>query len=261
MNIVVCIKQIPDAATITFQPGADRVDLTGATWITNPMDEYALEEALRLKEKLGGKVTAITMGTREAEEVIKNAIALGVDDGILVSDPLFEGSDAYVTARVLSQAIKKTGNFQLVLFGKSSSDSDMAWTGPAVAEFLGIPQVTFIKKIEEISENKALVQRMTDEGYDRIEISLPAVLTVVKEINEPRLPSLKGKMKAKSYKVPVWTTADLGLGPETVGKAGANCELTKFWIPEARKSGTIFQGEPAEVAGQLVQALKEQQII
>jgi len=261
VNIVVCIKQIPDAATITFQPGANHVDLAGATWITNPMDEYALEEGLRLKEKLGGKVTVITMGGKEAEGVIKNAIALGVDEGFLLSDPLFEGSDAYVTAHVLSQAIKKVGDFHLVLFGKSSSDSDTAWTGPAIAEFLGVPQVTFVKKIEEISESKARVQRMMDEGYDRIETTLPAVLTVVKEINEPRLPSLKGKMKAKSYKVPIWTAADLGLGPESVGKVGAKCELTKLWVPEARLGGTFFQGEPAETAVQLVQALKDQKIL
>jgi electron transfer flavoprotein beta subunit len=261
VNIVVCIKHIPDAATIRFEPGTSTVDLTGATWIINPMDEYALEEGLRLKEKLGGKVTAITVGPRASEEVIRTAIALGVDEGVLVSDPLLDGGDAYVTAYVLAQAVNKIGPVHLVLFGKSSSDSDTAWTGPAVAEFLGLPQVTFVKKIEEINETKARVQRMTEEGYDIIETSLPAVITVVKEINEPRLPSLKGKMKAKSYKVPTWTAADLGLEPSRVGKPGAKCEIIKVWVPEARKGGTVFQGEPAEVASQLVRALKDQKIL
>jgi len=261
LNIVVCIKQVPDTATIRFEPGAERVDISGATLIINPMDEYALEEGLRLREKYGGKVTAISLGTKETEETLRTAIALGIDEGILVSDPLFESSDVYVTAYVLAQAIKKLGSFHLVLFGKSSSDSDTAWTGPAVAEFLGIPDVTFVKKIEEISESRARVQRMMEEGYDLIETSLPAVFTVVKEINEPRLPSLKGKLKAKSYKVPIWTATDLGLDSTKIGKAGVKSEPLRVWVPEARKGGTIFQGEPEEVAAQLVQALKEQQII
>jgi len=237
------------------------VDISGATLIINPMDEYALEEGLRLREIYGGKVTAISLGNKETEETLRTAIALGIDEGILVFDPLFESSDAYVTAYVLAQAIKKVGSFHLVLFGKSSSDSDTGCTGPAVAEFLGIPDVTFVKKIEEISESRALVQRMMEEGYDLIETSLPAVFTFVKEINEPRLPSLKGKLKAKSYKVPIWAATDLGLDSTKFGKGGVKSELLRVWVPEARKGSTIFQGEPEDVAAQLVQALKEQQII
>jgi electron transfer flavoprotein beta subunit len=261
LNIIVCIKHIPDAATIRFEPGADKVDLSGATWITNPMDEYALEEGLRLKEKLGGKVTVITVGHKASEEVIRNAIALGVDEGILISDPLLEGGDAYETAYVLAKGIRKVGPFHLVLFGKSSADSDTSWTGPAVAEFLGLPQVTFVKKIEEINDVKAKVYRMTEEGYDIIETTVPAVLTVVKEINEPRLPSLKGKLKAKSYKVPVWTVTDLGIDSKHVGPAGLKCDVAKVWVPEARGKGMIYQGEPAEVAVQLVSALKSQKVL
>jgi electron transfer flavoprotein beta subunit len=261
LNIVVCIKQVPDTATIRFEPGAERVDISGSTLIINPMDEYALEEGLRLREKYGGKVTAISLGTKETEETLRTAIALGIDEGILVSDPLFESSDTYVTAYVLGQAIKKLGSFHLILFGKSSSDSDTAWTGPAVAEFLGIPDVAFVKKIEEISESMARVQRMMEEGSDLIETSLPAVFTVVKEINEPRLPSLKGKLKAKSYKVPIWTATDLGIDSTQIGKARAKSQLLRIWVPEARKGGIVFQGEPEDVAAQLVEILKDQQIL
>src|SRR3989338_1484250 len=213
MNIVVCIKQVPDTTNVRIDPETNTLVRSGVQSIINPFDMYAIEEAVRLKEKFGGLVTIITMGPPQAEEALREAISLGADEAVLISDRAFAGSDTWATSYTLSRAIGKIGKFDIIICGKQAIDGDTAQVGPGVAAFLDIPQITFVKKIEEITavnqhernESRATnderrfirAERMTEEGYDIIESPLPCLITVVKEINEPRLPSLKGKMRAK----------------------------------------------------------------
>ncbi|MDI6606628.1 MAG: electron transfer flavoprotein subunit beta/FixA family protein, partial [Candidatus Omnitrophota bacterium] len=215
MNIIVCIKQVPETTEVRINPETNTLIREGVKSIINPFDMYAIEEGIRLKEKFGGKVTAITMGPPQAESALREAISMGVDEGILLCDRVFAGSDTWATSYTLSGAIKKIasrdGGFDLIVCGKQASDGDTAQVGPGISMHLDIPQVTYVKKIEKvtfssghcepltqggngeaISKKVMRVERLMEEGYEIIEIPLPALLTVVKEINEPRLPSLKG---------------------------------------------------------------------
>ncbi|MBU1912733.1 MAG: electron transfer flavoprotein subunit beta/FixA family protein, partial [Candidatus Omnitrophica bacterium] len=197
MNIIVCIKQVPDTTNIRIDPETNTLVRSGVQSIINPFDMYAIEEAVRLKEKFGGLVTILTMGPPQAEEALREAISLGADEAVLVSDRAFAGSDTWATSYTLSRTIQKIAKFDLLICGKQAIDGDTAQVGPGIAAFLDIPQITFVKKIEDIKDSLIRAERMTEEGYDIVESPLPCLITVVKEINEPRLPSLKGKMRAK----------------------------------------------------------------
>ena len=200
MNIIVCIKQVPNTTDVKIDPVTNTLIRDGVESVINPFDAYAIEEAVRLKERFGGKVTVVTMGPPQADAALREAISLGCDEGILVSDRKFAGSDTWATSYTLSCAIKKIGAFDIILCGKQASDGDTAQVGPGISTHLDIPQVTYVKKIEEIKDNKARVERMTEEGFDIVETPVPCLFTVVKEINTPRLPSLKGMMRAKSQR-------------------------------------------------------------
>jgi electron transfer flavoprotein beta subunit len=229
----------------------------GVESVITPFDAYAIEEGVRLKERSGGKVTVITMGPPQAESALKEAISLGCDEAILVSDRKFAGSDTWATSYTLSCAIKKIGSFNIIICGKQASDGDTAQVGPGISAHLDIPQVTYVKKIEEISENKAKVERMTEEGYDIIETPLPCLLTVVKEINTPRLPSLRGMMKSKSAKITQWTAADLGCNPRNIGLDGSPTRVVKIFTPPPRKGGQMLKGDAGEIAQKLAELLKD----
>src|SRR3989338_4235993 len=217
MNIIVCIKQVPDTTDVKIDPETNTLIRSGVQSIINPFDMYAIEEGIRLKERFGGKVTVVTMGPPQAEGALREAISLGCDEGILVSDRKFAGSDTWATSYTLSRAIKKIGAFDIILCGKQASDGDTAQVGPGISTHLDIPQVTYVKKIEEISNNKAKVERMMEEGYDIVETPLPCLFTVVKEINTPRLPSLKGMMRARSAQIIRWTALDINADPKNIG--------------------------------------------
>lgn len=214
MNIIVCIKQVPETTEVRINPETNTLIREGVKSIINPFDMYAIEEGVRLKEKFGGKVTVLTMGPPQAEAALREAISLGCDEAVLVGDRAFAGSDTWATSYTLSGAIKKLGEFDLIICGKQASDGDTAQVGPGISTHLDIPQVTYVKKVEEVKDKTMRVERLMEEGYEVIEIPLPALLTVVKEINEPRLPSLKGMMKAKSAKITVWTQKELNLDPD-----------------------------------------------
>src|SRR5512147_1718591 len=210
MHIIVLVKQVPDAAEVKINRETNTLIRDGVPSIINPYDLYAIEEALRLREKHGGRVTAVTMGPPQAAEALKEAVSLGVDDVVLLSDRAFAGADTWATSYVLSQGIKKIGAYDLVIAGKQAIDGDTAQVGPETADMLGIPFVAYIRKIDKAESGTMVAERLMDEGYDIVETSLPALITVVKEINEPRVPSLKGKMKAKNLKVTPWTAAEIG---------------------------------------------------
>lgn len=257
MHFVVCIKQVPDTADVKIDPETNTLIREGVASIINPFDTYAIEEAVRLKEKLGGKVTALTMGPPQAEAALKDAISVGVDEGILVSDRAFAGSDTWATSYTLSLALKKIGDFDLIICGKQASDGDTAQVGPGIAAHLNLPQITYVRKIEEISETRVAAERLLENGYEVIESPLPAVLTVVKEINEPRIPSLKGKLAAKKAQITHWTAADIGGDPEQLGLNGSPTKVVKIFSPPPRQGGEIFKGEPEETVPQLVAKLKD----
>jgi len=256
MKIIVCIKQVPETTEVKINPETNTLIREGVKSIINPFDMYALEEALRLKEKFGGKTTVLTMGPPQAESALREAIAMGQDEAILISDRAFAGSDTWATSHTLAAAIKKIGEFDLILCGKQASDGDTAQVGPGISAHLDIPQVTYVKKIEEIKDGFARVQRMTEEGYDIIETPLPALFTVVKEINEPRLPSLKGMMRAKQAKILHWTHKDLKVDKNYIGLDGSPTRVIKIFTPVPRAGGQMLKGEPAEIAQQLIGLLK-----
>ena len=258
MNIIVCIKQVPDTTNVRIDPETNTLIRTGVQSIINPFDMYAIEEALRLKEKFGGLVTMITMGPPQAEEALREAISLGADEAILVSDRAFAGSDTWATSYTLSKAIQKIGKFDIVICGKQAIDGDTAQVGPGVAAFLDIPQITFVKKIEEIKDSMIRAERMTEEGYDIVEAPLPCLITVVKEINEPRLPSLKGKMRAKKIEIKKLEAKDLDADPDSLGLKGSPTKVIKIFTPSPRKGGQILEGEAKEVCGKLVELLKNE---
>lgn len=260
MNIIVCIKQVPDTTEVKINPETNTLVREGVPSIVNPFDENAVEAALKLKEKSGGKVTVITMGPPQAAEALKTTLAMGVDEVLLISDRAFAGSDTWATSYTLAQAIKKIGQYDLILCGKQAIDGDTAQVGPGIAEWLKIPQVTFAVKIEA-EAGKAKVERLLEEINEVVETPLPAVITVVKQINEPRLPSLKGMMKAKKADVRVLKAEDIQAESKNIGLNGSPTQVVKIFTPPPKSGGEKLEGEPAEIIDKLVSKIKERKII
>jgi len=258
MNIAVCIKQVPDTANVRIDPETNTLIREGVDSIINPFDMYAIEEAVRVKEKTDGKVTVVTMGPPQAESALREAVSMGCDEVVLVSDRAFAGSDTWATSYTLALAIKKLGKFDIIFCGKQAADGDTAQVGPGVSMHLDIPQVTYVKKIEELKDNSAIVERMTEEGYEVIQTPLPALLTVVKEINQPRIPSLRGKMKAKSIEIKMLTAADLDANEKFLGLNGSPTQVVKIFSPPAREGGKMLTGSTEEIVQELVEVLKDE---
>jgi len=261
MNIVVLIKQVPEIALIKVDEAANQVVLPQGPGTVNPFDEYAVEEALKLKEQHSGTTSVITVGTERTESALRNCLALGVDNAYLLCDDAFEGSDQQAIGKILAAGLKKIGDFDLVIAGKQAIDSDSAQVPGAVAANLEVPQAMFVKKVESVDNGTAVVHRTTEEGYDVVELKCPAVISVVKEINEPRLPSLKGKMAAKKKEITKWSAADLGLDGNGIG-GNSTTKTVKVAPPPPRPKGEIIEGEtPEEVADKLFTKLRDNQII
>ncbi len=257
MHIVVCIKQVPDAHDVKIDPKTNTLMREGVEAIINPFDMYAIEEALRLRERVGGTVTAISMGPPQAESALREAISMGVNAGVLISDRAFAGSDTWATSYTLSMALRKIGDYGIVLFGKQASDGDTAQVGPGVAAHLNLPQITYVRKIEEVDDKHVVAERLLEAGYEVIDSPIPCVLTVVKEINEPRLPSLKGKMAARKAEITRWTAADIAGEPAKLGLDGSPTKVVKVFTPPPREGGEMLTGEPQEIVERLVAALKD----
>ena len=243
MRIIVCIKQVPDPEEAKMDETKGTVVREGVSLIINPFDLYAVEEALRIKEKTGGEVITISMGPPQTIDALKETIAMGVDSAYLISDRAFAGADTLATSYALSQAIKKIGGYNLIICGKQAIDGDTAQTGPGVAAHLNLPQITFVRKIEEIREDYIRTERLTEEGYQVIESPLPALLTVVKEINEPRLPTLKGKLRAKKTEIPVFTPDDIEADRGKIGLDGSPTQVVEIFTPKIEKEVKVFTAE------------------
>jgi electron transfer flavoprotein beta subunit len=259
MNIVVCIKQVPDTMDVRIDPETNTLIRDGVPSILNPFDEFAIEEGLRIREKVGGKVTAVTMGPPQAAEILRTALAMGVDSVILLSDRAFAGSDTLATSYTLSRGIDTIGNVDLVITGKQAIDGDTAQVGPGIAARLGFTQLTYVSKVENVDPGKKAitVERLLDDGRECVEGKLPALLTVVKDINVPRQPSILKMKKARSAEIPVWKAQDIGADPQMIGQNGSPTWVEKIFSPEQKKGGEIFQGDSSEVAGKLAELLLE----
>ena len=261
MNIVVCLKQVPGTTQVKIDPQTNTLVRTGITSILNPFDYYALEEGVRLKERYGGKVTVLSMGPPDAATMLKEAISLGADDPVLLSDREFAGSDTLATSYTLSQAVRKIGQYDLVICGRQTLDGDTGQVGPELAQMLETPFVAYVSKIEEIANGKMRVQRMVDEGHEGIEIELPAVITVTKEINVPRLPSFRGLVKARSAQIPTWTAEDIKADKASTGRAGSATVVVKTFVPQRVRTGQVISGTAEEQVATLVVKLKEARVI
>lgn len=247
MDIVVFIKQVPDIGEVKIDPVTNNLIRQGIPSVINPFDKNALEEALLQREKHGGKVTVLTMGPPQAKEALKECLALGADEVIHLSDGAFGGSDTLATSKALAAATRKIGQYDLIICGKQATDGDTAQVGPETAEFLGIPQVTNVAALS-IEGDIATVKREQECGYENLQVKLPVLLTVTKVINEPRLPSIKGKMKANKAEIPVWTAQDIGVTREDVGVKASPTRVAKIFNLTQRKQGEIIKDMNVEDA-------------
>ncbi len=255
MNIVVCLKQVPNTTEIRIDPVTNTLIREGVESILNPFDTYAIEEAVRLKERHGGTVTAISMGPPQVEIALREAVSLGADEIILLSDRRFAGADTWATSYTLAAAITKLGGFDLIITGQQAIDGDTAQVGPGLAAHLKLPQTCFVRRVDSIGEGKMTVQRLMEEGSDRVEMRLPALISVVKEINTPRLPSLRGKMRAKSVELKVWNCDDLGLDEKLVGLNGSPTQVMHIFTPKHDKITEKFEGDPDEAVEKIIATL------
>lgn len=256
MNIIVCIKQVPDTQEVRLDPVTHTLKREGIAAIINPFDLYALEEGLRIKDSQGGKVTVLTMGPPQAEGALREALGYGADAAVLLSDRAFAGADTWATALTLARAIHKLGGVDLIFCGKQAIDGDTAQVGPMLATILDIPYVAWARKLTLNGNGKVNLERLLDHGYDAVEAALPALVTVVKEINEPRVPSFKAKIRAKKEPIPVWGLADLGLEAQEVGLSGSFTQVVKVFPPPSRGTPEVWSGAPEELATRLWQKLK-----
>jgi electron transfer flavoprotein beta subunit len=266
MNIVVCVKQVSDPeappASFKIDPATNKVvPPPGMPPVISTFDEYAVEAALRIKEKAGGKITAISLGTGLLRDVVKKPLSMGADDLVLLEDPAFTDGDSWSTAYALSMAIKKIGQVDLVLCGRQAADWDAGQVGSGIAEILGFPSVTIARKIE-VEGNKAKVERVIPDGYEVVEVSLPAVVTLSNEHATPRYPNVKGIMMAKRKEPIVWKPADIGADPAKIGAAGRRAKLLKLFQPvRDSKCEVVTADTPEEAAVKLAQRLRESKVL
>lgn len=256
MKILVCVKQVPDAKDVRLDPKTNTLAREGVEAIMNPYDRHALEEAVAIKEQQGGKVTVITMGPPQAETVLREAIACGADEAVLVSDRAFAGADTWATAYTLAKAVETLGGFDLILCGKQAIDGDTAQVGPGLARRLRLPYAACIQKTRQVTADAIEVERMMDDGFDVLRLPLPALITVVKDINEPRVASLKGKMKAKKAEIQQFSANYIGADPKCIGLAGSPTKVVRVFSPEPRGDRRLFSGSVDEQVDQLVACLK-----
>lgn len=257
MNVLVCVKHVPDTETrVKVAPDGLHLDLAEANWVMNPYDEFAVEEALRLKEKLGGEVTVLTAGDEESTKTLRQALAMGADKAVRVSEPALDGRDATAVARLLAAAAKRNP-FDLVLCGKMAVDDDNQQVGTLLGEFLGIPSVSVVTHLA-IEGQGVTARREIEGGVESVKTSLPCVITCQKGLNEPRYPSLKGIMMAKKKEVATFSAADLGVDPAAVGGASATFVLRKLELPPPRPEGKVLAGETADQVKELVRLLREE---
>lgn len=266
MNILVCVKQVPDTTEIKIDPVTNTLIREGVPSIVNTFDTYALETAVRLKEKNGGSVTVLSMGPEQAKVALKECLSVGADKAYLVSDRVFGGSDTLATSYIISSAIKylekENGSFDVIFCGKQAIDGDTAQVGPELAEHLGYPQVTYASEVD-VENNELMVKRESDDGYDIISVQMPSVLTIVKTSYEPRYPTIKSKMTSNKAQIPTITSADIGdIDITKCGLKGSPTKVKKTFTPVRSINGIVIKEETVQQSVQkLVALLSEEKII
>ncbi len=257
MKIIVCIKQVPNTEEVRIDPVNNTLIRSGVESIINPLDLNAIEEAVRIKEQYGGKVIALTMGPFQAEDAIKEALARGVNEGYLLSDRKFSGADTFATSYTISEAIKYLGGADLIICGKQAIDGDTAQVGPGIAEFLKIPHITYVSKIKEIKNNSIILESMNDNGYSIIISSIPALITVVKSINIPRLINLKEWAYARRQKIPIIDSKKLNIDETKIGLKGSPTRVKKVKIVTYSKKVNMLHGDLKDIAHALYKIILE----
>jgi len=266
MNMVVCIKQVidPEAPPASFKVDSSSNKMTappGVSQVVDPYAEYAVEAALRIKDAQGGKITVVSLGANLLRDVVKKPLSMGADEIVLLEDEAFTEGDSWSTAYALAMAIKKLGDYDLILCGRQASDWDAGQVGLGIAEALGLPSVTLARKID-VTDGKARVERMTDDGYEVVEVSLPALITVSNEVGEPRYPTIKGILAAKKIEPVIWKPADIGVEASQIGAAGRRAKLQKLFQPVREGKCEIVEGEtPDEAAINLALKLREAKVL
>jgi len=269
LHAIVCIKQVPDTTEVKMDPEKGTLIREGVPAIINPFDMYAIEEGIRLKEADGGKATVITMGPPQALEAIKEAVAMGCDDAVLISDRAFAGADTWATAYTLAQAIRKVGEYDVIICGRQAADGDTGQVGPGIATQLGINQLTYVFKIREIDlEGRTVtVERLVEEGREVVTSRLPCLITVVKDINTPRYPSFLGIRKANKREYPNWSAEDLcadsDADMECFGLIGSPTKVIKVFTPPAREGACdmVPGDDPVRAAGELADRILAEKIL
>lgn len=238
MRIVVPIKQVPETSNVRMDPDTGTMIRSGVETVVNPLDLYAIETAIRLKEEHGGTITAVSMGPPPARKVLNEAIAMGCDEGVLVSDRAFGGADTWATSYTLAQSIRALGEFDLIIAGERATDGDTAQVGPGIAAWLDVPLATYVAAITAVADGAITVERLVEEGYQILRLPTPALITVVKEIASPRLPTLRGKKRARTAEIPVYSTENLDLDPTFLGLKGSPTKVVKIETPKVTRGGT-----------------------
>jgi electron transfer flavoprotein beta subunit len=263
MNIVVCIKQVPDTTDVKIDPKTGTLIREGVPSIINPDDKHALEEGLRLRERFGGTVTVLSMGPPQAEDALMEARAMGADVTVLISDRAFAGSDTLATSYALARSVLTSGDWDIVLCGRQAIDGDTAQIGPQMAELLGVPQVTYCIEIDVKDDQESVVaKRALEDGYEVIETKLPALFTVIKDINKPRYPSVRGIVNVcRDCDVQTWTAKDIEASKKMIGLEGSPTQVARTFAPEPKGEGLLLEGPPEKTAKELVQHLRDKNVV
>lgn len=257
LDIIVCIKQVPDTFDVKFNKDTNTLNRENIKASINPFDTYAIEESLIIKDNIGAKVISLSMGIPSVAELLKETVAMGADEAILLSDRAFAGADTLATAYTLSMGIKKIGKFDLIICGKQAIDGDTAQVGPSLAEKLGIPHATCIKEIQQIEDGVIRCKRITESGYEIFEMVLPALITVVKNVNEPRFPSVRGVRHAEKTPVTIWSLADINADENFCGLKGSPTKVVETFLRTYEKKNEIINGTPVEQAKVIIDKLSD----
>ena len=258
MRIILPIKQVPETRKVRMDEETGTVIREGVESIVNPLDLYSIEFALKIKDQIDCEIIGISMGPPKAESALKESISMGIDSGILVTDKVFGGSDTWATSYVLYKAIEKIGHFDLIICGERATDGDTGQVGPGIAAFMGLPVVTYVSGLNDINKYSCSIDRMVEHGHETLNCQYPLVLTVVKEIGEPRLPTLRGKQRAKKTAIQNWGHKDLGIDPDKVGLKGSPTRVVKIFKPQvARECKMLYASDDTQLETAVDQLAKD----
>jgi len=260
MNFIVCLKQVPETESVRIDPKTGTLMRTTVKGIINPYDLYALEASLKLREARGGKIVVLSMGPPQAEESLREAISYGVDEAILLCDRLFAGADTLATSYTLAKAIEKIGDFDLIICGKETTDGSTAQVGPQLAQRLSLPYATYVRKID-VKDREIVVERSLENGYQVLVLPLPALITVTKEIGRVRIPSIRGRMRAKRENIRIWGANDIDASLERIGLKGSATQVINIFSPPVKKEREIIEGSVEDQAKRLLDILETQGIL